>query len=178
MSKSKGNVIDPLEVMDSCSLEQLLQKLYDSNLQESEIKESVVEKKKKFPDGIPECGTDALRYTLMSYMIQSSINLDVKRAEGYRMFCNKLWNVMKFAIEKFPEGFQPVEKFEKIHENLALSDKWILTRLNKLIQQTNQNFEEYKLGEMVMGLYDFLKNELADVYIEAIKPVMKSSPPE
>lgn len=77
MSKSKGNVIDPLEVMDSCTLDALLGKLYESNLPESEIKEAEAEKKKKFPQGIPECGTDALRFGLLSYMIQGSINLDV-----------------------------------------------------------------------------------------------------
>lgn len=114
----------------------------------------------------------------MTYMIQNSINLDVKRVEGYRMFCNKLWNVMKFAIEKFPPGFSPIESTHLQTLNLSLSDKWILTRLSKLIAQTNQNFEEYKLGEMAMGLYDFLKNELADVYIEAIKPVMKKDDKE
>jgi valyl-tRNA synthetase len=107
MSKSKGNVIDPLEVIDSCSLETLLQKLYDSNLAESEIKKTVVQKTKEFPNGIPECGTDALRFSLLSYMIQSNINLDVKRVVGYRNFCNKLWNINKFALSNFTEGFQP-----------------------------------------------------------------------
>lgn len=69
MSKSKGNVIDPLEVMDGCDLEVLLQKLYDSNLSENEIKKNVVARKKDFPSGIPECGTDALRFAMLSYMV-------------------------------------------------------------------------------------------------------------
>jgi valyl-tRNA synthetase len=69
MSKSKGNVIDPLEVMDSCKLDTLLQKLYESNLSENEVKKAVVQKQKDFPQGIPECGTDALRFALLSYMI-------------------------------------------------------------------------------------------------------------
>ena len=107
MSKSKGNVIDPLEVIDSCTLEVLLDKLYQSNLAQSEIEKAVEAKSKKFPEGITECGTDALRFALMSYMVQSSINLDVKRVEGYREFCNKLWNIVKFALRNFPEGFQP-----------------------------------------------------------------------
>eukprot|EP00350_Pseudokeronopsis_sp_OXSARD2_P006490 CAMPEP_0170555696 /NCGR_PEP_ID=MMETSP0211-20121228/13551_1 /TAXON_ID=311385 /ORGANISM="Pseudokeronopsis sp., Strain OXSARD2" /LENGTH=532 /DNA_ID=CAMNT_0010865667 /DNA_START=475 /DNA_END=2073 /DNA_ORIENTATION=+ len=84
MSKSKGNVIDPLEVMDSCTLESLLQKLEDSNLPQDEIKNAEMEKRKKFPNGIPECGTDALRFGMLSYMVQSSINLDVQRVVGYR----------------------------------------------------------------------------------------------
>lgn len=174
MSKSKGNVIDPLEVMDSCSLEQLLKKLYESNLPESEIKEAEAEKKKSFPQGIPECGTDALRFGLLSYMIQNSINLDVKRVVGYRQFCNKLWNIVKFAMTNFPAGFVPEEKgIEGL--KLSLADKWVLTRLSKLIVSTNENFENYKFGDLVMSLFDFWLKELADVYIEALKPIMYGS---
>lgn len=138
MSKSKGNVIDPLEVMDSCNLDVLLQKLYDSNLPESEIKKAIIQKKKDFPTGIPECGTDALRFALLSYMVQSSINLDVKRVVGYREFGNKLWNIVKFALGNFPENFKPnpmgVHAFSSA--DLTLADKWILTRLNKVIKST------------------------------------------
>jgi valyl-tRNA synthetase len=105
MSKSKGNVIDPLEVMDSCKLDVLLQKLYDSNLSESEVKKNVKRKSEDFPNGIPECGTDALRFALMKYMIQKSINLDVKIVVGFRNFCNKLWNITKFALGNFPKDF-------------------------------------------------------------------------
>merc|ERR1712166_351686 len=121
MSKSKGNVIDPLEVMDSCKLEVLLNKLYDSNLSEAEIKKGVASRQKDFPDGIPECGTDALRFALLNYMMQSSINLDVKRVVGYKEFCNKLWNVNRFALSNFPEGFQPhPQGLEGVKANLSL----------------------------------------------------------
>ena len=133
MSKSKGNVIDPLEVMDSCTLEVLLQKLYESNLPESEVKEAESEKKKNFPSGIPECGTDALRFGLLSYMVQNSINLDVKRVVGYRQFCNKLWNIVKFALSNLPEGFVP-EQNCPVGLKLSLTDKWILTRLSVLTE--------------------------------------------
>jgi valyl-tRNA synthetase len=138
MSKSKGNVIDPLEVMDGCTLDALNAKITDSNLPESEIKEATVEKKKKFPTGIPECGTDALRFGLLSYMIQSSINLDVQRVVGYRQFCNKLWNIVKFALTNLPEGFVPEEQGpDAPGMKLALADKWILTRLSKAVDNTN-----------------------------------------
>lgn len=173
MSKSKGNVIDPLEVIDSCTLDVLLQKLYDSNLPESEIKKTSAQKTKEFPNGIPECGTDALRFALLNYMIQSSINLDVKRVVGYRNFCNKLWNINKFALSNFSENFQP-EASGIAGLKLSLSDKWILTRLSSLISLTNERFENYDFGYMVQGLYDFWLKELADYYIEALKPVMKS----
>ena len=145
MSKSKGNVIDPLEVMDGCTLDALLAKITDSNLPEGEIKEATVEKKKKFPIGMNgdcgtriECGTDALRFGLLSYMIQSSINLDVQRVVGYRQFCNKLWNIVKFAMTNFPEDFVPEEQGpDTPGMKLALADKWILTRLSKAVDNTN-----------------------------------------
>lgn len=84
MSKSKGNVIDPLEVIDGCDLDVLLSKLRESNLPPKEIEESIVKKTEQFPNGIPECGTDALRFTLMNYMVQQGINLDVQRIIGYK----------------------------------------------------------------------------------------------
>lgn len=131
MSKSKGNVIDPLEVMDSCKIDVLLQKLYDSNLAENEIKKAVVLKQKDFPNGIPECGTDALRFALLSYMVQGSINLDVKRVVGYRMFCNKLWNIVKFGMSNFPADFIPNSNgIQDCVSHLSLADKWILGKLN------------------------------------------------
>ena len=108
-------------------------------------------------------------------MIQSSINLDVKRVVGYREFCNKLWNIVKFGLGNFPADFVPsTNGIQECKENLSLADKWILSRLSDLVDSTNQNFTEYKFGDMVNGLYDFWRKELADVYLEAIKPVMKS----
>ena len=175
MSKSKGNVIDPLEVMDSCTLDVLLQKLYDSNLPEVEVKKAVIAKSKDFPQGIPECGTDALRFALLSYMVQSSINLDVKRVIGYREFCNKLWNIVKFALGNFPADFKPNKDGITQHlQHLSLADRWILHHLNELVESTNKHFTNYKFGDMVNGLYDFWYKEVAAVYLEAIKPVMKS----
>ena len=174
MSKSKGNVIDPLEVTDGCTLQTLLDKLANSNLPENEKKRALNLQTAKFPDGIPPCGTDALRFTLLAYMVQSSINLDVKHVVGYKEFCNKLWNIVKFGLLQFPADFKPRKNgFKGIEKDLSLNDKWILTRLNKLVQQTNDNYDNFKLGEVVQSLYDFWKKELAAVYLEAIKPVMK-----
>lgn len=133
MSKSKGNVIDPLEVMDGCAIDVLLQKLYDSNLPQKEIDSAVADKKKKFPTGITECGTDALRFALLTYMTQGSINLEVMRVIGYREFCNKLWNIVRFALGNFPADFQPRhDGVESMQAKLSLSDKWILTKLSIL----------------------------------------------
>lgn len=96
---------------------------------------------------------------------------------GYRQFCNKLWNIVKFALTNLPEGFVP-EKNGPDGLKLSLADKWILTRLAKTVDSTNQLLEGYKFGEMVMGLYDFWLKDLADVYIEAIKPAMKGTDEE
>merc|ERR1712226_31762 len=105
MSKSKGNVIDPLEVIDGCSLADLHEKLYAGNLPEKEIKKAEEDQKKDFPDGIPKCGADALRIGLLAYTSSkgTDVNLDVARVVGYRSFCNKLWNATKFALGYFAD---------------------------------------------------------------------------
>lgn len=99
MSKSLGNVIDPMDVIRGIALEDLHRQLYDSNLDEKEIGRAVAGQKADFPNGIPECGTDAMRFALCSYNTQGrDINLDINRVLGYRFFCNKLWNATKFAL--------------------------------------------------------------------------------
>lgn len=102
MSKSLGNVIDPMDVICGISLESLNKSLYDSNLDPKEIAKAVAGQKQDFPQGIPECGADAMRFALCSYNLQSrDINLDILRVQGYRFFCNKLWNAAKFAMMYF-----------------------------------------------------------------------------
>jgi len=109
-------------------------------------------------------------------MIQSNINLDIKRVIFYRQFCNKLWNIIKFALGNLPEGFQPVEAVENLKLNLI--DQWMLTKLNTLCESVNKNMEEYKFGENVLALQEFWLRDLADVYIEAIKPIVKGDDEE
>lgn len=102
MSKSLGNVIDPMDVISGISLENLNKQLYDSNLDPKEISKAVAGQKQDYPNGIPECGADAMRFALCSYNLQSrDINLDILRVQGYRFFCNKLWNAVKFALMYF-----------------------------------------------------------------------------
>ena len=108
MSKSLGNVIDPIDVIEGCALEALHQQLYESNLDEREIKKALDGQKKDYPKGIPQCGTDALRFTLCAYTASNrDINLEISKVESNRKFCNKLFNATKFAMLKFPEGFIP-----------------------------------------------------------------------
>lgn len=102
MSKSLGNVIDPMDVICGITLENLNNTLYDSNLDPKEIDKAISGQKQDYPNGIPECGTDAMRFALCSYNTQSrDINLDILRVQGYRFFCNKLWNAAKFALLYF-----------------------------------------------------------------------------
>lgn len=102
MSKSLGNVIDPTDVICGITLEDLHKTLLDSNLDPKEIAKAIAGQKQDFPNGIPECGTDAMRFALCSYNLQSrDINLDILRVQGYRFFCNKLWNASKFALLYF-----------------------------------------------------------------------------
>jgi len=108
MSKSLGNVIDPLDVIQGVSLEALHEKLYEGNLDEREIVKAKAGQKKDFPKGIPQCGTDALRFALCAYSSGGrDINLDILRVDGYRKFCNKLFNATKFAMLKLDESFVP-----------------------------------------------------------------------
>lgn len=123
MSKSLGNVIDPMDVINGISLEGLNQQLYDSNLDPKEIDKAKAGQKQDFPNGIPECGTDAMRFALCSYLTQArDINLDILRVQGYRFFCNKLWNATKFALLYFESGqkYSILDQLVRIFSTLKL----------------------------------------------------------
>lgn len=114
MSKSLGNVIDPVDVIQGLELEKLHEKLYEGNLDEKEIQKATQGQKKDFPKGIPQCGTDALRFALCAYTgTNRDINLEILRVEGYRKFCNKIFNATKFAMLKLDETFVP-DPFAKV----------------------------------------------------------------
>lgn len=120
MSKSLGNVIDPMDVIKGISLEGLYEQLYDSNLDPKEIEKAKAGQKQDFPNGIPECGTDAMRFALCSYLTQArDINLNIQVVQGYRFFCNKLWNATKFALLYFESG-QKYQILDKLVSDLFL----------------------------------------------------------
>ncbi|KAI7904622.1 valyl-tRNA synthetase [Cokeromyces recurvatus] len=174
MSKSLGNVIDPVDVIEGISLQGLHAKLYEGNLDPREIKKAEAGQKADFPKGIPQCGTDALRFALCAYTTGGrDINLDILRVEGYRKFCNKLWNATRFALMKLGENFKPFESAEPTgHESLA--DKWILTKLNKCAIDVNKYLEERNFMMATNAVYQFWLYELCDVYIEVVKPICDS----
>jgi valyl-tRNA synthetase len=172
MSKSLGNVIDPLEVIDGCSLNELLKKIEQGNLPKTEVEKSKDEKKKEFPEGIPECGADALRLGLMSYLVQGrNINLDVSRIVSYRFFGNKLWQASKFLLNYLDKDFKIIEDLEKERNRLSFIDKWILNKLSKVSQLFDKSFETYNFGEATAAVYSFWYDSLCPVYIEAVKPI-------
>merc|ERR1711937_987596 len=115
MSKSLGNVIDPLEVINGCTLEHLLKKLEAGNLPAKEVAKCKQDLIEDFPDGIPECGSDALRFGLLAYTVQGrDVNLDIKRVVGYRNFCNKLWNATRFALQFISDFIPTVTLLEDV----------------------------------------------------------------
>ncbi|CAA6663652.1 unnamed protein product [Spirodela intermedia] len=157
MSKSLGNVIDPLEVINGISLEGLHKRLEEGNLDPRELTVAKQGQVKDFPSGIPECGADALRFALISYTMQSDkINLDIQRVVGYRQWCNKLWNAIRFAMIKLGD------------------DYWILSVLNKAISKTVSSFEASDFSGAASAVYSWWQSELCDVFIEVIKPYFNS----
>ena len=181
MSKSLGNVIDPLEVISGCTLETLLAKLDGGNLPPKEVARAKKDQSEDFPDGIPECGSDALRFGLLAYTVQGrDVNLDMKRVVGYRLFCNKLWNATKFALQ-FVSDFKPTANIlDELMSSgkMALRDKFMISRLMACCDSVNTCFKNYKFGDAQAASYSYWMNDLCDVYLELIKPVIKDTSDE
>ena len=173
MSKSLGNVIDPIDVIEGITLERLNEKLLHSNLPEKEIKTATEGQRKNYPNGIAECGTDALRFALCAYTSQGrNINLDVNRVVGYRNFCNKIWNATRFGLMKLKTaGFVPLRQEEVGKLRLEHIDRWILSKLAYAVRTTQENMAKYEFSGATTAVYNFWLYELCDVYLESIKPV-------
>ncbi|TKA55374.1 hypothetical protein B0A53_02298 [Rhodotorula sp. CCFEE 5036] len=169
MSKSLGNVIDPIDVIEGASLQALHAQLRQGNLAAKEVELAEKGQKKDFPNGIPQCGTDALRFALANYSSGGrDINLEILRVEGYRKFCNKLWNATKFAMLKLEGDFVPLQS-EKPTGKESLVEKWILHKLNLATEKVNTALHERNFMAATSEAYSFWLYEICDVYIEAIK---------
>uniref|UniRef100_A0A8C6VH88 Valine--tRNA ligase n=1 Tax=Naja naja TaxID=35670 RepID=A0A8C6VH88_NAJNA len=150
-------------------------RLLDSNLDPLELERAKKGQKSDYPNGIPECGTDALRFALCAYTTQGrDINLDVNRILGYRYFCNKLWNATRFAIRGLGEGFQPPPSPE-LSGSESLVDLWILSRLSHAVELCDMGFQAYDFCGITTAVYNFWLYELCDVYLECLKPVFAGS---
>ncbi|PWC20164.1 valine--tRNA ligase [Brenneria roseae subsp. roseae] len=170
MSKSKGNVIDPLDMVDGISLEALLEKR-TGNMMQPQLAEKIRKRtEKQFPNGIEPHGTDALRFTLAALASTGrDINWDMKRLEGYRNFCNKLWNASRFVLMNTEDqdcGFNGGEK------ELSLADRWILTEFNRTVKAYREALDSYRFDIAANILYEFTWNQFCDWYLELTKPVM------
>jgi len=170
MSKSLGNVIDPIEVIDGITLEELHNKLEEGNLPAKEIERAKKGQAADYPDGIPECGADALRFGLLAYTQQGrNVNLDINRVVGYRHFCNKIWNATRFGLRYFGEDFT-FSGALRLDAPFAWEDKWILARLSHCSKVTNQAWERYEFSTTTTTTYSFFLHDLCDVYLELLKP--------
>jgi valyl-tRNA synthetase len=172
MSKSKGNVIDPLDMVDGISLEDLLEKR-TGNMMQPQLAEKIRKRtEKQFPNGIEPHGTDALRFTLAALASTGrDINWDMKRLEGYRNFCNKLWNASRFVLmnaEGQDCGFNGGEKV------LSLADRWILAEFNRTVKAYREALDTYRFDLAANILYEFTWNQFCDWYLELTKPVVSN----
>ncbi|KAJ3425581.1 valine--tRNA ligase [Anaeramoeba flamelloides] len=179
MSKSLGNVVDPLSVITGITLEGLHKTLYTGNLSESEVKLAIKSQKKDFPKGIPQCGCDALRFGLCDYTPHSKdINLNITKIVTCRQFCNKIWNATRFTLMNLGKDFVPVEtesNFEELnwHVEGSFLDRCILSKINKAIIICNKSFEKYSLSGVTECCHNFWLHDFCDIYLESVKNIMK-----
>jgi valyl-tRNA synthetase len=170
MSKSKGNVIDPLDIVDGISLEALLAKR-TSGLMQPQMKPAIEKAtRKQFPQGIPAFGTDALRLCFARLATQSrDLRFDMTRVEEYRNFCNKLWNAARYVLANVENQELGTEGAE-----FSLADRWIQARLAAMLARVESGFAEYRLDIVANALYEFTWHEFCDWYLELSKAVLHS----
>jgi valyl-tRNA synthetase len=170
MSKSKGNVLDPIDVIDGIDLESLVAKRTSGMMQPHLAKKIEKQTRKNFPDGIPAYGTDALRFTFASQASTGrDIVLSLQRIEGYRNFCNKLWNASRYVLMN-TEG----QDCGAAPDALSVADRWILSRLQHTAEEVAAAIEGYRFDHAAQTIYDFTWNEYCDWYLELTKPVLNS----
>ncbi|OOC11055.1 valine--tRNA ligase [Thioalkalivibrio halophilus] len=171
MSKSKGNVIDPIDLIDGISADDLVAKRTQGLMQPQMAKKIEKTTRKAFPDGFPAFGTDALRFTLAALATTGrDIKFDLGRIEGYRNFCNKLWNASRFVLMNV-EG-QDCSPAADTAEHRTLADRWILDRLAATAATATQQLDAYRFDLAAQTLYEFTWHDYCDWYLELTKPVL------
>ena len=170
MSKSKGNILDPLDLIDGITLDDLIAKR-TAGLMQAHLRPRIEKTtRRQFPDGIRAHGTDALRFTLAALASPArDINFDLGRLEGYRNFCNKIWNAARYATLNL-EDHVPGET-----GTTGLPERWILSRLGRTVDAVHQGYADYRLDLVARAIYDFTWHEFCDWYLELSKPVLQAT---
>lgn len=168
MSKSKGNVLDPLDIIDGIDLETLVQKRTSGLIQPKLAKKIEKQTRDEFADGIASYGTDALRFTFCSLSSTGrDIKFDMGRVEGYRNFCNKIWNAARYVLDKGEDCGQNGEAVE-----LSLADRWIISQLQRTEAEVTRQLDQFRFDLAAQALYEFIWNQYCDWYLELSKPVL------
>ena len=175
MSKSRGNILDPLDLIDGIDLESLVVKRTTGLMKPGDAPRIAEATRRQFPDGIPAYGTDALRFTFCSLATNGrNIRFDLGRIEGNRNFCNKLWNAARYVLRSAAADGHDISDPRGDGQDMAgsVADRWIRSRLAALAEQVRDGYETYRFDYVAASLYDFTWNEFCDWYLELTKPVL------
>lgn len=181
MSKTKGNVLDPIDLIDGIDLKTLVEKRTHGLMLQSVAEKIEKNTRAEFPQGISAYGTDALRFSfILSATVGSNINFNIKQIEKARNFCNKIWNATKYVLQRMKQNNinRVVNDDEIDHQKLTVIDRWILSRLQRLVNESHINYKNYRFDVLAQEAYEFIWNDFCDWYLEFSKPIFQNSQEE